>query len=72
MRTRGCAAVMAAFLLLPSCKHTVEVEPLKIEPIHLTIDLNVHVDRKLDEFFAYEEVVPAGEPETVPDMEGPT
>jgi Skp family chaperone for outer membrane proteins len=46
--------VIVAFLfLLFSCatKHTVEVEPVEVKPIHITIDVNVKVDRALDDFF---------------------
>ena len=31
--------------------HEVEVKPLEIKPIHITIDINVKVDRALDDFF---------------------
>ena len=32
-------------------KHSVEVAPLEVKPIHITIDVNVRVDRALDDFF---------------------
>jgi len=31
--------------------HQVEVKPIKVEPIHITIDINVRVERALDDFF---------------------
>jgi hypothetical protein len=31
--------------------HKVEVAPVKVEPIHITIDVNVKVDKALDDFF---------------------
>jgi hypothetical protein len=31
--------------------HEVEVKPLEIKPIHITIDINIKVDRALDDFF---------------------
>ena len=31
--------------------HEVEVKPLEIKPMHVTIDLNVKVDKNLAEFF---------------------
>lgn len=35
-----------------SCtKHEVEVKPVEIKPIHITIDVNVKVDKALDDFF---------------------
>jgi len=39
--------------LLQSCstKHAVEIAPVKIEPVHITIDVNIRVDRALDDFF---------------------
>lgn len=40
------------FLAAPGCtKHKVEVAPVEIKPIHITIDVNVKVDRALDNFF---------------------
>ncbi len=32
-------------------KHEVEVKPVEVKPIHITIDINVKVDRALDDFF---------------------
>lgn len=47
----------AALLLIQthiacSTKHAVEVKPVEIKPIHITIDVNVKVDRALDDFFS--------------------
>lgn len=39
-------------LIFSGCtKHEVEVKPVEIKPIHITIDINVKVDRALDDFF---------------------
>jgi hypothetical protein len=39
-------------LIAASCtQHKVEVAPVEIKPIHITIDVNVKVDRALDDFF---------------------
>ncbi len=32
-------------------RHEVDVKPVEIKPIHITIDVNVKVDRALDDFF---------------------
>ncbi len=32
-------------------RHAVEVAPVEIKPIHITIDVNVKVDKALDDFF---------------------
>ena len=43
---------VAAILIFSGCtKHEVEVKPVEIKPIHITIDINVKVDRALDDFF---------------------
>ena len=40
------------FLTIPGCtSHKVEVAPVEIKPIHITIDVNIKVDRALDDFF---------------------
>lgn len=38
-------------LLACATRHEVEVKPVEIKPIHITIDVNVKVDRALDDFF---------------------
>ena len=32
-------------------KNTVELQPVEIKPIHITIDINIKVDKALDDFF---------------------
>ncbi|HTL28355.1 MAG TPA: hypothetical protein VL282_04015 [Tepidisphaeraceae bacterium] len=46
-----------------SCTPHVAIEPIKVEPIHLTVDVNLRVDHELDEFFAYQKN-PATQPTT--------
>lgn len=46
--------LLAALLFLVSqgcTQHRVEVAPVEIKPIHITIDVNVKVDKALDDFF---------------------
>jgi hypothetical protein len=58
-KERSLVLVVAlALLLLPGCtrheieaRHDVQVAPIEIKPIHITIDLNIKVDRALDDFF---------------------
>lgn len=41
-----------SFLLAVGCtSHKVEVAPVEVKPIHITIDVNVKVDKALDDFF---------------------
>lgn len=45
-------AVVFCLLFFPGCtRHEVNVAPVEIKPIHITIDVNVKVDRALDDFF---------------------
>ena len=50
-----CILAVGVFLLasLAGCStsHEVEVKPVEIKPIHITLDVNVKVDRALDDFF---------------------
>ncbi|MFC1840558.1 hypothetical protein ACFL1N_13320 [Thermodesulfobacteriota bacterium] len=32
-------------------KHEVTVAPVEVKPIHITIDVNVRIDKELDDFF---------------------
>ena len=53
MRYRLLAAVVAALWATHGCevKHEVKVEPVEIKPIHITMDINIKVDREVDAFF---------------------
>jgi hypothetical protein len=42
--------LLAAPLVLCGCL-TVKTEPIEVKPIHITLDVNVKVDRALDDFF---------------------
>jgi len=44
-------AALALLLVLSACtSHKVEVAPVEVKPIHITIDVNVKVDRELDNY----------------------
>ena len=55
MRVILMAAVLALALLGACTRHTVKLEPIRIEPIHITMDINIKIDRELDQFFDFEE-----------------
>jgi len=44
-------AVIFLMAVAGCTQHKVEVAPVEIKPIHITIDVNVKVDRALDNFF---------------------
>jgi hypothetical protein len=33
-------------------RHEVDVKPLEVKPIHITIDVNIKVQKALDDFFS--------------------
>ena len=49
--------ISTLFLLCACTKHEIEsrnevqIAPVEIKPIHITIDINIKVDRALDNFF---------------------
>jgi len=54
MKRKRRLALLGALvlLLLSGCtRHAVQVAPIEIKPIHITIDVNIKVDRALDDFF---------------------
>lgn len=53
MRYGPLAALVAALWATSGCqvKHDVKVEPVEIKPIHITMDINIKVDREVDAFF---------------------
>ena len=57
-----CLAAALAAVLSGCIQHRVksepiEVKPIKVEPIHITVDVNVRVQERLERFFAFEEEV---------------
>lgn len=44
--------MMLLFFQACNTQHAVQVAPVEIKPIHITIDVNIRVDRALDDFFA--------------------
>lgn len=60
------AAVL--FGLAGCSRHTIDVQPIRVEPIHMTLDVNIRVDRELDQFFDFEEDVTV-ETATQPELE---
>jgi hypothetical protein len=52
--TKHILILLGALFVLSTAgctQHRVEVAPVEIKPIHITIDVNVKVDRALDNFF---------------------
>ncbi|MFH2091833.1 MAG: YnbE family lipoprotein [Pseudomonadota bacterium] len=47
-----CAIPLVLFIFT-GCQtsHQVELKPVEIKPIHITIDVNVRVQKALDDFF---------------------
>lgn len=46
--------LLVAILFAPSAcstRHEVQVAPVEVKPIHITIDVNVRVQKDLDDFF---------------------
>ena len=44
-------AILVSATYLSCTQHKVEVAPVEVKPIHITIDVNVKVDKALDNFF---------------------
>ena len=51
---RGGPILLLAATLLPACAR-VSVDPIEVKPIHIVHDINIRVDKQLDEFFAFQE-----------------
>ena len=52
--SRKLVILLGAILIFFSqacTQHKVEVAPVEVKPIHITIDVNVKVDKALDDFF---------------------
>jgi hypothetical protein len=64
-----CAAwssVIAAAVIAAGCLN-VKSEPIEIKPIYITMDINLRVQRELDEFFDFEDKAPRTPPPSTAD-----
>jgi len=48
----AAAGFWLLFGLACATQHEVEVKPVEVKPIHITIDVNIKVDKALDDFFS--------------------
>ena len=47
----SAVTALAVVLAMAACtRHRVEVAPVEVKPIHITIDVNVKIDRELDSY----------------------
>ena len=53
MRHYGFMMILAMLFFVQGCQtsHEVKVAPVEVKPIHITIDVNIKVDKALDDFF---------------------
>ncbi len=52
-KTKFALLICSIILMIIGCNttHEVQVAPLEVKPIHITIDINVKVDRALEDYF---------------------
>jgi len=62
MRGWLAGTMVVAAIALPACtRHTVRLEPIEVRPIHITMDINIKVQREIEKDFAFMDEI---EPET--------
>jgi len=49
------AVTAAAALIATGCSHHINVDPIEVKPIYLTVDVNVRLDQELRESFGFED-----------------
>ncbi len=48
----GCLFLLSILLMGTACtRSVVDIKPVEIKPIHITIDINLKVDKALDDYF---------------------
>ena len=57
-RRAGPVLVAAVAAVVMGCQHRVTVDPIRVEPLYVTLDITLRVDRELDDFFDFEEAAP--------------
>ena len=50
--------LVAAVTGVAGCQHRVTVDPIRVEPLYVTLDIRLRVDDELDDFFDFEEPQP--------------
>jgi len=65
-RIEPVVAVVGLVLIIGpvACSPRVRVDPIEVKPIHIVHDINIRVDRQLDEFFAFQEQPGTTQPAT--------
>ena len=59
--------VLCGLLVLSACNPRVTVDPIEVKTIHIVHDINIKVDRELDEYFAMlDQQTAATQPATAP------
>jgi hypothetical protein len=59
------AVIGLALVIGPAaCSPRVRVDPIEVKPIHIVHDINIRVDKQLDEFFAFQEQAATTQPAT--------
>ena len=54
MKVLQGAILLVLLSMVLSCSHTVNVKH-EVEPIYITVDVNIKVQKELDDFFDFEE-----------------
>ena len=47
----GLTIILLAGTITACTRHQVEVAPVEVKPIHITIDVNVKIDREIEDYF---------------------
>lgn len=63
---RACIAALTCLsaTALAGCTHRVKVDPIKVEPIDITLHIYLKADEKLDSFFDYQDEQPVTAPDS--------
>jgi hypothetical protein len=63
---------LGLLIAITGCTHTVKVEPIKVEPIDITLHIYLEADQKLDSFFGDDEPAAAPASPPAPSSSAPT
>ena len=70
--TTTTALTVASVTLLSTGCARVKVDPIEVKTIHIVHDINIRVDKQLDEFFAFQEQPATTQPATMAASTKPT
>ena len=51
LKVFAAICALCSLVIISCTRHEVEMKPVEIKPIHITVDVNVRVEKAVDDFY---------------------